>query len=255
MIDLRGAPVALAINAATAAAVAQLPVPPLMISLFDPAAEDAVAYSRQQVRAGERLGILVREQPFAGPLEEAVADLNADADVTAIFLHEPAPASLRELILAAKDPERPTPNTAVAVMELLDFYEVPLDGIEAVVVGRSATVGRPVVQLLLDRRPGPTVTVCHTGTVDLTQYTSRANVVIAAAGHPRLVRTVRPGAVVIDVGINIVNGEVVGDVDHVAVANACAALTPVPGGLGPVTVACLMRRVAEMADWRVRSPR
>jgi len=139
------------------------------------------------------------------------------------------------------------PATAAAVLALLDHYEVALSGRRAVVVGRSAVVGKPVAQLLLAR--DATVTVCHSRTVDLAAVTSTAEVLVVAAGRPGLVGRgfVGPGAVVVDVGINATaDGGLAGDVDP-AVAEVAGALSPVPGGVGPVTTALLLRHVVEAA--------
>ena len=139
------------------------------------------------------------------------------------------------------------PATAAAVLALLDRYEVALSGRRAVVVGRSAVVGKPVAQLLLAR--DATVTVCHSRTVDLAAVTSTAEVLVVAAGRAGLVGAsfVAAGAVVVDVGTNAVaGGGLAGDVDP-AVAEVAGALSPVPGGVGPVTTALLLRHVVEAA--------
>ena len=140
------------------------------------------------------------------------------------------------------------PATAAAVLALLDFYEVALGGRRAVVVGRSAVVGKPVAQLLLAR--DATVTVCHSRTVDLAAVTSTAEVLVVAAGRAGLVGRgfVAGGAVVVDVGTNATaDGGLAGDVDP-AVAEVAGALSPVPGGVGPVTTALLLRHVVSAAS-------
>ena len=139
------------------------------------------------------------------------------------------------------------PATAEAVLALLDFHQVALSGRRAVVVGRSAVVGKPVAQLLLAR--DATVTVCHSRTVDLAAVTSTAEVLVVAAGRAGLVGPdfVAPGAVVVDVGTNATaDGGLAGDVDP-AVAEVAGALSPVPGGVGPVTTALLLRHVVSAA--------
>jgi methylenetetrahydrofolate dehydrogenase (NADP+) / methenyltetrahydrofolate cyclohydrolase len=127
------------------------------------------------------------------------------------------------------------------VIDLLDRHDVELEGAEAVVLGRSLLVGRPLAALLLERNA--TVTVCHSRTRDLPAVCARADVLVAAVGVARLVGAdfVRPGAAVIDVGINRTEDGVVGDVDFEAVRERAALLTPVPGGVGPMTVAMLLR--------------
>jgi methylenetetrahydrofolate dehydrogenase (NADP+)/methenyltetrahydrofolate cyclohydrolase len=140
------------------------------------------------------------------------------------------------------------PATAAAVLALLDYHRVALSGRRAVVVGRSAVVGKPVAQLLLAR--DATVTVCHSRTADLAAVTASAEVLVVAAGRPGLIGPsyVAPGAVVVDVGTNATaDGGMAGDVDP-AVASVAGALSPVPGGVGPVTTAMLLRHVVEAAS-------
>jgi methylenetetrahydrofolate dehydrogenase (NADP+)/methenyltetrahydrofolate cyclohydrolase len=139
------------------------------------------------------------------------------------------------------------PATAAAVIALLEHYEVPLAGRHAVVVGRSVVVGKPVAHLLLDRNA--TVTICHSRTADLPAITRRADVLVAAAGQAGLIRPeyVSPGATVIDVGTSATaSGGLAGDADP-AVASVAAAITPVPGGVGPVTTTLLLRHVTQAA--------
>jgi methylenetetrahydrofolate dehydrogenase (NADP+)/methenyltetrahydrofolate cyclohydrolase len=136
------------------------------------------------------------------------------------------------------------------VIELLDAYEVELEGAEAVVVGRSLLVGRPLAGLLLQRNA--TVTTAHSRTRDLDAACARADVLVAAVGVPRLVQGawVKPGAAVIDIGVNRLEDGLVGDVDFDAARERAGLITPVPGGVGPMTVACLLRNTllaAQMA--------
>jgi methylenetetrahydrofolate dehydrogenase (NADP+)/methenyltetrahydrofolate cyclohydrolase len=147
------------------------------------------------------------------------------------------------------------PATAQAVMEIIGHYSVPLTGTNAVVIGRSQVVGRPTAELLL--RADATVTVCHSKTVDLAAIARTADVLVVAMGKPRFVgRTfVKHGAVVIDVGTNIdVDGSMVGDVDAVAVDGLAGALTPVPGGVGPVTTAVLLWNTLAAVPGGSRAP-
>jgi methylenetetrahydrofolate dehydrogenase (NADP+)/methenyltetrahydrofolate cyclohydrolase len=132
------------------------------------------------------------------------------------------------------------PCTPRGVMMLLDEVGVELEGAEAVVIGRSNLFGKPMGQLLLER--SATVTICHSRTKDLAGTCARADVLIAAVGRPRMVRAdfVKPGAVVIDVGINRVDDVLCGDVDFDAGSKVASAITPVPGGVGPMTIACLL---------------
>jgi methylenetetrahydrofolate dehydrogenase (NADP+)/methenyltetrahydrofolate cyclohydrolase len=134
------------------------------------------------------------------------------------------------------------PCTPAGVMAMLDYYKLPIEGKTAVVVGRSNLVGKPVALLLMHRHA--TVTICHSKTVDLPAVCRRADILVAAMGKARFVRAemVKDGAVVIDVGINReADGKLVGDVDFEAVAAKAAWITPVPGGVGPMTIAMLMR--------------
>ena len=140
------------------------------------------------------------------------------------------------------------PCTPAGVMELLDSAGVELKGKEAVVVGRSNIVGKPMAMLLLHRHA--TVTICHSRTVDLPSVTRRADVLVAAVGKPKFITAdmVKDGAVVIDVGMDRdENGKLCGDVDFAGVAPKCSAITPVPGGVGPMTIAMLMRNTLTAA--------
>ncbi|MGB0096622.1 MAG: bifunctional methylenetetrahydrofolate dehydrogenase/methenyltetrahydrofolate cyclohydrolase FolD [Solirubrobacteraceae bacterium] len=139
------------------------------------------------------------------------------------------------------------PCTPLGVIELLDSYEAVLEGAEAVVVGRSDLVGKPLAALLLQRNA--TVTVCHSRTRDLPGVCSRADVLVGAIGRPQMLGAehVKPGAAVIDVGINRTEGGLVGDVDFEAVRERASLLTPVPGGVGPMTIAMLLRNTLQAA--------
>jgi methylenetetrahydrofolate dehydrogenase (NADP+)/methenyltetrahydrofolate cyclohydrolase len=135
-------------------------------------------------------------------------------------------------------------------MRLLEVAGAEVEGAEAVVVGRSILVGRPLASLLLNA--SATVTVCHSRTRDLPQVTSRADVLVAAVGSPRTIGTemVKPGATVIDVGVNRTDGGLVGDVDFESVREVAGAITPVPGGVGPMTIAMLLVNTLRAASAR-----
>lgn len=200
-------------------------------------------------------------------VEALLGELNADPRVSGILLQLPAPphidgSRLTTLIDAAKDVDGLTPVSAgqlakglpglrpctpAGVIELLERHDVALEGAEAVVVGRSDLVGKPVAALLLERNAS--VMVCHSRTRDLGEVCRRADVLIAAVGRPRLIRGdwVKPGAAVIDVGINRTEAGLVGDVDFDAAAEVAGLLTPVPGGVGPMTIAMLMRNTLSAA--------
>ena len=143
------------------------------------------------------------------------------------------------------------PATALAVVAMLDAYGIAIAGKRAVVVGRSAVVGMPAAFLLV--KEDATVTVCHTRTRDLAAKVRQADIVVVAAGHPGLVTgaMLKPGAVVVDVGINIVDGRIVGDVEFESAARVASAITPVPGGVGPLTNALLLTHLIRAAERQV----
>ena len=193
-------------------------------------------------------------------VEALLSELNADPRVSGILLQLPTPAHidgshLTTLIDPAKDVDGLTPISAgrlakglpglrpctpAGVIELLRRYEVGLEGAEAVVVGRSDLVGKPVAALLLAENA--TVTSCHSRTRELSQVCRRADVLIAAVGRPEMVRGdwIKPGATVIDVGINRTDHGLVGDVELASAAEVAGLITPVPGGVGPMTIAMLL---------------
>lgn len=196
-------------------------------------------------------------------LKALIERCNADSSVFGILLMMPLPPHLDvQSVVNAISPEKDVdgltdsnvarfftgrsafvPCTPQAVMAILDYYGVDLAGKEVVVIGRSAVVGKPLAQLCLSRNA--TVTQCHTGTADLKAVTKRGDVVIAAAGKAGLVTAdmIKPGAVVVDVGINRVAGKTVGDVVFDDVAGVAGAITPVPGGVGAVTTMMVLANV------------
>jgi methylenetetrahydrofolate dehydrogenase (NADP+)/methenyltetrahydrofolate cyclohydrolase len=220
-----------------------------------------------------------RRLPAASSFEdvaEELESLNVDKAVSGILLQLPLPGhldgpSLTAMIAPDKDVDGLTPVNAgllslgraglrpctpSGVLELLDRSGVSLEGAEAVVVGRSNLFGKPMAQLLLERNA--TVTICHSRTRDLRASCARADVLIAAVGRARLIEGdwVKPGAVVIDVGMNRLTPEeaqnksgLVGDVDYTAAAERAAAITPVPGGVGPMTIAFLLRNTLQAARY------
>jgi methylenetetrahydrofolate dehydrogenase (NADP+)/methenyltetrahydrofolate cyclohydrolase len=205
-------------------------------------------------------------------LAELIERLNADGAVSGILLQLPVPAhidgdAMIELIDPRKDVDGLTTVNAgllvqgreglvsctpAGVMELLDSEGVELRGAEAVIVGRSQLVGRPLASLLLAR--DATVTMCHSKTRDLAEVCRRADVLVAAVGRAKMIgaEMVREGAVVIDVGINRADEGLVGDVDFDAVHEKAGAITPVPGGVGPMTIAMLLVNTVKAA--RLQSP-
>ena len=226
--------------------------------------EASAAYVRSIANAAAREGIAcdVLRTTTANGITATLAQLGDDPEVHAVMLQTPLPdgallADLARAIPPAKDVDGASPEslgrlvaglpafapaTAEAVLALLDHYQVELRGSHAVVVGRSVVVGKPVAHLLLDRHA--TVTICHSRTADLPAITRQADVLVAAAGRAGLIGPghVSPGTIVIDVGTNATPGGLAGDVDP-AVAEVAGALTPVPGGVGPVTTALLLRHV------------
>jgi methylenetetrahydrofolate dehydrogenase (NADP+)/methenyltetrahydrofolate cyclohydrolase len=203
-------------------------------------------------------------------VESAVARWNADDRVDGILVQLPLPGELDskpvlELIDPSKDVDgfHPVsvgrlvanqpglrPCTPAGVMELLAAYDVPVSGAEAVVVGRSDIVGKPVALLLLHR--SATVTIAHSRTRDLAEVTRRADILVAAVGRPKMITgdMVKPGAAVIDVGINRTDEGVVGDVDYASASEVAGAITPVPGGVGPMTIAMLLSNTLQAARLR-----
>jgi methylenetetrahydrofolate dehydrogenase (NADP+)/methenyltetrahydrofolate cyclohydrolase len=217
-----------------------------------------------------RLSADASYEAVAGELES----LGADPAVSGVLLQLPLPAhldgpALTAMIAPEKDVDGLTavnvgllslgrpglrPCTPLGVMELLDRSGVRLEGAEAVVVGRSNLLGKPMAQLLLERNA--TVTVCHSRTRELRAVCARADVLIVAVGQARLIGAehIKPGAVVIDVGMNRLTPEqagnksgLVGDVDHAAAAEIASAITPVPGGVGPMTIAFLLCNTLQAA--------
>jgi methylenetetrahydrofolate dehydrogenase (NADP+) / methenyltetrahydrofolate cyclohydrolase len=231
-------------------------------------------YVANKKRAADTVGIASEDHIHPEGLDRAallalLRQLNADPKVHGILLQLPLPKGLDEdEAIAAIAPEKdadglhPTnlgrllagapsvvPCTPAGCMEILDHYGCELKGVEAVVIGRSRLVGKPLAQLLLARHA--TVTMCHTRTRDLAAHTRRADVLCVAAGRPRTVTgdMVKEGAWVIDVGINrLETGKLVGDVEFESVAARARAVTPVPGGVGPMTIAMLLRNTLRAAE-------
>jgi methylenetetrahydrofolate dehydrogenase (NADP+)/methenyltetrahydrofolate cyclohydrolase len=254
------------------AEVAQMEVKPGLATILvgdDPASH---VYVRNKRNACAEVGIeSFHHELEASVPEEELADLirqlGEDNRVSGILLQLPVPGhidsdTMIELIHPDKDVDGLTTTNAgrlvqnreglvsctpAGVMELLDSENVELRGAEAVIVGRSQLVGRPLASLLLAR--DATVTICHSRTRDLAAVCSRADVLIAAVGRPKLVTAemVGEGAVVIDVGINRTDDGLVGDVDFDAVMEKAAAITPVPGGVGPMTIAMLLVNTVKAA--------
>lgn len=275
--SLTGKDLAAALNADTAqratARTAQGAAPRLVLVVAndDPASG---WYVKSLQRAAERLGIAcdtvdLGADASADTIRAELTALSADPAVDGVMLQTPLPAGVAladvsSAIAAAKDVDGVSPQslgllaaglpgfppaTSQAVVELAEYHGIPLAGRHVAVVGRSNVVGKPLAQLLLAENA--TVTVCHSRTTDLPAVTSAADIVVAAVGRAGLITAahIREGAVVLDVGTNEgPDGKIVGDVDADSVCGKASALSPVPGGIGPVTTALLMRHVVEAAE-------
>lgn len=277
---LHGRPLAEATNAATKARAAALRergiVPRLhVVSIgLDPAAG---AYQERLVRSGAKIGVDVRVDTLASGRTDAdlvahLGRLAQDPAIHGILLLSPLPAPLDEghlveQIPPAKDVEgvhpynagllaagRPhfVPSTAEGIVALLRFHGVPLRGAHAVVIGRSGVVGRPAAALLMGE--DATVTVAHSRTPDVAALTRAAEIVVVAVGRAGFLtgQMLSSGATVIDAGINVTPSGITGDVDVPSVSSRAGALSPVPGGLGAVTTALLLRNVVTAAEEQTR---
>ncbi len=233
----------------------------------------SASYVRSKTKACQEAEIFSRQLTPPGDIPQAdllaiIRELNGDPAIHGILVQLPLPSHIDErTILEAVDPDKDVdgftfanigrlvenqpqfvPCTPAGIIELLNREGVSIQGKHAVVVGRSEIVGKPVAFLLLHRHA--TVTICHSRTADLAAETRRADILVAAVGRARLVTgaMVKPGAVVIDVGINRVEGKLVGDVDFESAAQVASAITPVPGGVGPMTVAMLLKNTLQSFD-------
>jgi methylenetetrahydrofolate dehydrogenase (NADP+)/methenyltetrahydrofolate cyclohydrolase len=240
----------------------------------DPASE---VYVRNKARKAQELGLRGTELVFDASMQEAdllseIERLNRDDEVDGILVQLPLPKQIEsKKVIHAIDPVkdvdgfhpinvgllhlgRPTliPCTPAGIMRLIASTGTTVAGARAVVIGRSDIVGKPVAALLLQQNA--TVTICHSRTRDLGGVVREADIVVAAIGKPRFVTAemVKPGALVIDVGINRVDGKLVGDVDFQRVREVASWITPVPGGVGPMTIAMLMQNTVTAAHVRRR---
>jgi methylenetetrahydrofolate dehydrogenase (NADP+)/methenyltetrahydrofolate cyclohydrolase len=272
-----GIAIAREVRAAVARRAARLAanrvVPTLAVILVgeDPASQ---VYVRNKVKACGEAGVRSLQERFPASLGEAellhrIAALNADLSVHGILVQLPLPLHISaqrviEAIDAGKDVDGYSiesagrlvaglpgfrPCTPWGCMTLIESTGIPLRGKHAVVIGRSNTVGKPMALMLL--KADATVTVCHSRTPDLGEHTRRADVVVAAVGRANTLTAdmVKPGAVVIDVGMNRDGaGKLCGDVDFAAVSQVAGAITPVPGGVGPMTIAMLLSNTVEAAE-------
>ncbi|ANV97436.1 bifunctional methylenetetrahydrofolate dehydrogenase/methenyltetrahydrofolate cyclohydrolase [Helicobacter enhydrae] len=242
----------------------------------DPASS---AYVRMKSQACERVGI--NSLTFAMPastseqiLLSKIEELNADSKVDGILVQLPLPSHIdTHKVLEAIDPYKDvdgfhalsvgkmilelggfTPATPLGVMRLLEEYKIDLVGRDCVVVGASNIVGKPLASLLLNANA--TISICHIHTKDLASYTREADIVLVGVGRPNLITAdmIKEGAVVVDIGINrLANGELVGDVDFANVAPKCSFITPVPGGVGPMTIAMLLQNTLQSAKNKLQT--
>jgi methylenetetrahydrofolate dehydrogenase (NADP+)/methenyltetrahydrofolate cyclohydrolase len=243
----------------------------VMVCVGDDAASRV--YSQAILRLAEEVGITARLEHLAvntsvDVLRALLVQLNHDQAVHGMLVQMPLPAQLSQKMVAdtiasSKDIDGIglhsagnlllglpgfLPATAAAVMEMLERTQTPLEGRRVVVIGRSIVVGKPLALMLLQQNA--TVTICHSRTTNLAALTRQADVLVAAAGRARIVTAemVKPGAVVIDVGINALpEGGMVGDVDFASVREVAGAITPVPGGVGPLTNVVLLKQCMQAA--------
>lgn len=268
------------LNAETAQRVAGLKkrgiVPGIAVILVgdDPA---SVIYTRNKDRKAKKLGIrsILKRFPADARQSEVLASIqefNNDDQINAILVQSPLPDQLDETSLVqAIDPAKdvdgfhplnvgklyaneegnyPIPCTPRGIMTMLNKYQVPVAGSNAVIIGRSNLVGKPMLSLLTNANA--TVTMINHLTADPQYYTKNADLLIVGVGHPKFVQAkdINPGATVIDVGINRQSdGHLVGDVDFDQVKTVADKITPVPGGVGPVTIATLMQQTVDLAEW------
>jgi len=274
-VRIDGKELALKVRAEVAEDVRAFGQPVCLATLLvgdDPASH---VYVGSKHKASHEAGIDSRDHRFPSETPETeilelVADLNADDSVDGILVQLPLPDHMDEpTVLRAVDPDKDVdgfhvlnagrlylgepflvPATPLGIMAMLDEYDVELKGKDAVVIGRSEIVGKPMAMLLLAEHA--TVTICHSRTVDLATHTRRADILVAAVGREGLVTPdmVKPGATVVDVAMNrTAEGKLVGDVDP-AVFEVAGLMTPVPGGVGPMTIAMLLRNTLTAAQHR-----
>lgn len=246
--------------------VANLEKKPHLVVLLvgeDPASQ---LYVGMKEKAAQKIGIKSTVLRYPKDTTEEVvldkiAELNNDNDVNAILVQVPLPEHISEQkVIQAVAPNKDVdgfttenigrisislepyayPCTPLGIMKILDEYKIQIEGKHAVVVGRSNILGKPVAQLLLNKNA--TVTICHSRTKNLAEITKTADILVAAVGKPKMITRdmVKQDCVVIDAGTSKVDGKTVGDVDFENVADLTSYITPVPGGVGPMTIACLM---------------
>ncbi|WDL97031.1 bifunctional methylenetetrahydrofolate dehydrogenase/methenyltetrahydrofolate cyclohydrolase FolD [Alicyclobacillus sp. ALC3] len=235
----------------------------------------SATYVRNKQRTADKVGIASQLIQLGEDISEAellaeVERLNADPAVDGILVQLPLPSHVATTeVLQRIDPQKDVdgfhpvnagrnfvgldavwPCTPAGIMEMLRRSDIDVAGKHAVVVGRSNIVGKPMAMMLLEANA--TVTICHSQTPNLEEITRQADILVVAVGRPNLIRAtgVKPGAVVIDVGMNRVDGKLTGDVAFAEVELVAGAITPVPGGVGPLTIAMLMANTVCLGEWR-----
>ncbi|MCH9626410.1 MAG: Bifunctional protein FolD protein [Chlamydiales bacterium] len=267
---LSGKEVAEKVHTGLAEEVASFSTPPGLAVVLIGNNPSSQTYVNMKRRACTKIGIhsFFHHLPASTSEKELiqlVTKLNHDPTVNGILVQLPLPAHIDSInVIQSIDPKKDVdgfhpvnlgkvlaglddgfvPCTPLGIKMLLDYYTIPVKGKNVVIAGRSAIVGKPLAALLMQNAPGcnATVTVVHSQTRDLIAHTRRADILIAAVGSPRFIRAdmVKEGAVVIDVGIHREGKQIIGDVDFEPVERKCQAITPVPGGVGPMTVAMLL---------------
>ena len=242
----------------------------LIVSVGDDPASKV--YVRNKMKAAEEVGIIATHFPMIADtdenyIKEIIQEFNDDSLIDGIMAQLPLPAHLDErAIIDAIDPAKDVdgltttnigrlrsgqpclePCTARGVMDILKYYDIDVEGKDVTIIGRSNIVGKPLADMMM--AAGATVTQCHSHTFSTVRYTANSKIVISAVGKPHFLRAEHldyDGQIIVDVGINRdENGKLCGDVDFEDVVNKCAAITPVPGGVGPMTVAELMKNTVE----------
>jgi methylenetetrahydrofolate dehydrogenase (NADP+)/methenyltetrahydrofolate cyclohydrolase len=274
---LEGGPIADEIRTAVAEDVASFTAangrPPGLAVVIVGRDAPSTVYLERILRGCAKVGIHAAFVELEGEATEpsvvaTIRELNADPTVDGVIVQMPLPPTIRlRSVVDAIDPAKDIdgihplnagllrlgydgflPATAHAAVEILRRSGIEIAGQDAVVVGRSPVVGMPAAFLLV--KEDATVTVCHSRTRDLAAHVRRADIVVVAAGHPKLISgdMLKPGAVVVDVGINVVDGPLVGDVDFASAVDVASAITPVPGGIGPLTNALLLTHLIRAAE-------
>lgn len=252
--------------------VAKLDKKPHLVVILvgkDPASE---LYVGMKEKTAHKIGLkstVLRypENTYEQTILDKINELNNDEDVTAILVQVPLPKQISEQkVIQAVAPNKDVdgfttenigrisiglepyafPCTPLGIIKLLEEYKIQTEGKQAVVVGRSNILGKPMAQMLLNKNA--TVTICHSRTKNLAEITKTADILIAAAGKPKMITCdmIKPDCVVIDAGTSKIDGKTIGDVDFENISDLTSYITPVPGGVGPMTIACLMQNTYDL---------